>query len=76
MAEPFKHKLTSDNLAGIYAHGALLTELLNYLKEVTEFKPEKRYIDAVPLPENIQASGEEITRLLKEAESKLKNQEA
>lgn len=73
MSTPFKHNLTSDNLAGLYGYGDCLKGLLQYIHETTGFNPEKRYIDSVDLLDKIAASSADVSRLLKEAEVKIKN---
>lgn len=40
-----------------------MIEVLNYLHKTTDFKPENRYIDAVPLLEQISATLGEITAI-------------
>ena len=68
---PFKHNLTSDNIEGIQAYGSLLNELLSYVQDATEYNPEKRMIDSVPLLDKISASCAEIKNLLNDAKNKL-----
>lgn len=43
-----------------------MNEILKYLQDVTEWKPENRYIDSVPLGEKISATCKALQPLLSE----------
>jgi len=70
----FKHNLDNFGIANIdRAMGFIdcLREVLNYIEEVTEFKPEKKYINATELLDIIINTNNEFTKLLNRAEIEL-----
>lgn len=68
--ETFFHGFTPERmkLSVAYGHEVLgynraLIEVLNYLQKTTEYKPEKRFIDSVPLIEKLAATLKELTAI-------------
>ena len=61
----FKHsyKGTTD-VQGITGFQNAIREVFNYLAEVTQFNPEKRFIDAVPLLDLIGNTNAELAQVL------------
>ncbi len=70
----FNHDLDNFGITNIdRAQGFIdcLGEVLKYIEEITELKPEKRYIDAVRLIDVIKNTSDEIRVLLNKAEKEL-----
>lgn len=67
----FKTAYGSIDVAAMHGYRSALTHVLNYLAEVTEWNPNKRFIDAVPLLEKIEATANELTKLLQEEKENL-----
>jgi len=68
MQTPFEHGYNADSMKApfgleVIGYNKAMMQVLDYLKETTEFKPEKRYIDAVPLIEKIGATAEGLSKL-------------
>lgn len=62
------------DIKGIAGFTNALRQLYLYISKQTEFKPEKRYIDAVPLLDIIAETNAELALLLNEADAKLKSE--
>ncbi len=69
--KPFEYKL--DNLTEIRGFTKCMDVVLKYIEEVTQFKPEKRMIDAVPLLDKITATNKELSELLKKESEEIQN---
>ena len=63
-AQPFQMNYNREQLGEIYGYLKALNDLSHYLQLTTEFKPENRYIDAVPILEAIKEASAKITVLL------------
>lgn len=65
MAQPFRHTFTSapSEIQAVNGYLLCLTALMERLKELTEFKPEKRYIDSVELLDAITETNNELLKL-------------
>lgn len=68
--ETFNHGFTAERmkLSTFYGYEVLgfnraMIEVLNYLHKTTEYKPEKRFIDSVPLIEKVSATLKELTAI-------------
>lgn len=70
----FKHNFTEENVEEIMAFSKALSEMLNFIKEKTEFNPTKRMIDAVDILDKIAVTSKELTILLQKAHIRLQNQ--
>lgn len=55
----------------IRGYNKCMQDVIDYLKEVTEFNPEKRMIDSVPLLDLIEESAKELAVILKKEEAEL-----
>lgn len=58
---------------GINGYTQALNAIYKHIAEVTAFKPENRYIDAVPILDKIEGTMDELKLLLKQAQDDLKN---
>ena len=63
----FRQPLGLIDVEGINGYLQALTAVYNQVKELTEFKPEKRMIDAVEILDKITATTKELEKLLEEA---------
>jgi len=63
-AQPFQMDYNREQLGEIYGYLKALNDLSQYLQTTTGFKPENRYIDAVPILEGIKEASAKITGLL------------
>lgn len=71
--EPFNHGFTPDSLKSpsgfeVIGYNKAMGQVLDYLKEVTQFKPSNRLIDSVPLIEKIGITFTELSKLHKDIE--------
>lgn len=74
--EPFNHGFTPDSLKNpqgfeVIGYNKAMGQVLEYLKEVTQFKPANRLIDSVPLIEKIGATFVELSKLHKDLEDEV-----
>ncbi len=73
--KPFEHKFKNAfgiiDTQGIGGYLQALQALYNHIAEATEFKPEKRYIDAVDLLDRISATNADLKPLMEQAEKEL-----
>lgn len=65
---PFTHEFGEGEEKVYTMNGYIqaLNQVLKYIEETTEWKPENRYIDSVPLAEKIQATCKELQPMLSE----------
>ncbi len=64
-ANPFRPDYTPDQIGEIIGYSKALQDFYQYIKVITEHKPEKRYIDSVPLLDGISKASGQISKLLK-----------
>lgn len=75
--KPFDHGFTPDSLKNpqgyeVIGYNKAMGQVLDYLKEVTNFKPNNRYVDSVPLIEKIGATFIELAKLHKDINEDVK----
>ncbi len=74
-AKPFKHDFSNPfitDVNGITGYLAALRQIYLHIADVTEFKPEKRYIDAVDILDRITETTKELEPILEKEQSELK----
>ena len=62
---------SSGNVAEIKGFMDALNQLLNYIANETQWKPENRFIDSVPLLNKISATTDELTRNYEQQQKEL-----
>ena len=62
---------SSGNTAEIKGFMDAFNQLLNYIANETQWKPENRFIDSVPLLNKISATTDELTKIMKEKQRDL-----
>jgi hypothetical protein len=75
MKTTFDHNFKATGIIdvdGINGYTQALKAVYKHIAEVTAFKPENRYIDAVPLLDKIEGTMYELKLLLKQAQEDLK----
>lgn len=55
--------ITSENIANVNGYSMALIDLVDYLKELTEWKPEKRMVDAVTILDTITETNDKLREL-------------
>lgn len=70
-SEPFKPDFRSEQVKEMAGYSKALQDLNIYLQVITEYKPEKRFIDAVPLLDGISLASGKINALLEESKNDL-----
>lgn len=75
--KPFDHGFTPDSLKNpqgyeVIGYNKAMGQILDYLKQVTQFKPVNRFIDSVPLIEKIGATFVDLSKLHKDIEDGVK----
>lgn len=78
MTQPLNHPFKANflgivNIEAINGYVACLTALLDYLKEKTEFNPDKRFIDAVDLLDKITATNDELRPIIEKEKNDIEN---
>lgn len=78
--ETFYHGFTAERmkLSTFYGYEVLgynraMIEILNYLHKTTEYKPEKRFIDSVPLIQKVSATLKELTAIYTDSQKEDKD---
>lgn len=64
MATPFNFELSPKNLEGMFAVGSIMNDLMADIKAATQYKPENRLIDCVPILERISATAARISEMM------------
>ena len=62
---------SSGNVSEIKGFMDAFNQLLNYIANETQWKPENRFIDSVPLLNKISATTDELTRIMKDKQDAL-----
>lgn len=62
---PFRTDLLLGESGELAGYTKCLSDLSNYLQVVTEYKPEKRFVDAVPILDGIAKASKELGEMMK-----------
>lgn len=76
MPEAFKHGLLPTDVEQILGYTKCLNSFYKHLATVTDFKPEKRYVDAVEMLDIIAETNKELSGLLAQAGAALREIES
>ena len=69
----FRNPLTEKQMSEVLGYTKSLRDMVNHLKDVTGFDPEKRRVDAVELLESLMATGNQLTKVFETEKANLLN---
>jgi hypothetical protein len=73
MANPFNHGCSPDYPEKILGASAILNDLQKHIADVTQYKPENRYIDSVEILDRISDTLDELRPMLEKAQEILQS---